>query len=52
MYFYVFYCLFYVKDISRDVFEEQVSEERYLDVNEEEDIITDEIRDKNSGDVA
>ena len=38
MYFYVSYCLCYVKDISMDMLEEQVSEERDPDLNEEEDI--------------
>ena len=33
----MFYCLCYVKDISTDIFDEQVSEDRYLDPNEEED---------------
>ena len=32
------YCFCYVKDISADVLKEQVSEESYLDLNEEEDI--------------
>ena len=35
----MFYCLCYVKEISTDVLEEQVSEERYLDMKEEEGII-------------
>ena len=35
MCFYVFYCLCYVKDISTDMLEDQVSEERYLDLNED-----------------
>ena len=38
MCFFVFYCLCYVKDISTDTLEEQVSEERDMDLNEEEDI--------------
>ena len=35
----MFYCLCYVKDISPDVLEEQVSEERDPDLNKEEYII-------------
>ena len=35
MYFSVFYFLCYVKDISTDMLEEQVLEERYPDLNEE-----------------
>ena len=38
MHVYLFYCLCYVKEISTDMLEEQVSEERYPDLNEEEDI--------------
>ena len=37
MYFSVFYFLFYIKDISMDMLEEHVLEERYPDLNEEED---------------
>ena len=37
MYFYLFYCLCCVKEISTDMLEEQVSEERDSDLNEEED---------------
>ena len=37
--FSVFYCLCYAKEISRDMLEGQVSEERYPDLNEEEYII-------------
>ena len=46
MYLYVFYCLCYVKEMSTDFLEEQVSEERDPDLNEEEGIKMDEIRDK------
>ena len=46
MYFSVFYCLCYVKEISADMLEEQVLEDRYPDLNEEEDIRMDEIRDE------
>ena len=38
MYLSVFYCLFYVTDISKDMSEDQVAEERDPDLNEEEDI--------------
>ena len=38
MYFYMFYCLCCVKEISTDMLEEQVSEERDPGLNEEEDI--------------
>ena len=44
VYLPVFYCLCYVIDISTYISEEQVSEERDLDLNEEEDIILDAIR--------
>ena len=43
MYFSVFYCLCYDTDISTDMSEEQVAEERDPDLNEKEDIILDEI---------
>ena len=39
MYLYVFYCLCFVNDISTDIFEEQLLEERDPDLDEEEDII-------------
>ena len=51
MYLPVFYCLCYVMDISTDMFEYKVSEERYPDLNEEEDIRMDEIRDEHWGTV-
>ena len=35
MYLYLFYCLCYVKDMSTDFSDEQVSEERDPDLNEE-----------------
>ena len=35
LYLSVFYCLCYVKDAPTDMLEEQVSEERYRDLNEE-----------------
>ena len=37
MYLSVFYCLRYVKEISTDMQEAQLSDERYPDLNEEED---------------
>ena len=46
MYFSVFYCLFYEMDISTDMLEDQVAEERDPDLNEEEDIRLDEIREE------
>ena len=46
MYLSVFYCLCYKMDVSTDMSENQVSEERDPDLNEEEDIIMGEIRDK------
>ena len=52
MYLYVFYCLCYVKDISTDMSEDQVVEERDPDLNEEEDIRLDEIREEHWRDVA
>ena len=45
MYLSVFYCLCFEMDLSIDMSENQVSEERDPDLNEEEDIIMDEIRD-------
>ena len=47
----MFYFLFYVKDISTYVSEEQVSEERYPDLNEEEDIIMYNSRDDHWRDI-
>ena len=38
MYLSVFYCLCYEMDIFTYMSEDQVSEERYLELNEEEDI--------------
>ena len=52
MHLSVFYCLFYLKGVSTDILEEQVLEERYLDLNEEEDIILDAIREKHWRDVS
>ena len=49
---YVFYCLCYVKDISTYMSEEQVAEERDPDLNEEEDIRLDAIREEQWRDVA
>ena len=47
MYLYVFYCLCYVKDVYTDMLEDQVSEERDLESNEDEDIKLDSIREDN-----
>ena len=52
MYLSVFYCLFYAKYISIYVWEDQVAEERYQNLNEEEDIILDAIREENCRDVS
>ena len=43
MYLSVFYCLCYDTDISTDMLEEKVAEERDPDLNEKEDIRLDEI---------
>ena len=39
VYLYFSFCLCYVKEISTDMLEEQVSEERYTELDEEEDTI-------------
>ena len=52
MYFSVFYCLCYATNISTDISEEQVVEERDPDLNEMEDIRFDEIREDNWRDIA
>ena len=44
MYLPVFYFLYNVKDVSTDILEDPVSEERYLDLNEEEDTRLGEIK--------
>ena len=51
MYFSVFYCLCYDTDISTDMSEDQVAEERDPDLNEEEDIRLDEIREEHWRDI-
>ena len=43
----VFYCLCYANYRSIDISEDQVAKERDMDLNEEEDIIMDEIREDN-----
>ena len=48
----MFYFLCFVKDISTDMLEEQVSEEIDPDLNEEEDIIIEESREENWMDVS
>ena len=52
MYLSVFYCLFYVEDISTDMLEDHVVEDRYPDLNEEEDIRLDAIREEHWRDFA
>ena len=44
VYLSLFYFLCFYTDISTDMSEDQVAEERYLDLNENEDIRFDEIR--------
>ena len=44
MYLSAFYCFCYDTDISTDILEDQVAEERDPDLNEEEDIRLDAIR--------
>ena len=46
MYLYLFYFLCYGMDISTDISEDQVAEERDTDLSEEEDIRLDEIREE------
>ena len=52
MYFSLFYCLCYEMNISTDMLEDQVSEEIYPDLNEEEDIRLDAITEEHWSDVA
>ena len=52
MHLYVFYCLCYAKDRSTDMSEDQVAEERDLDLNEKGDIILDAIREEPRRDVS
>ena len=52
MHLSVFYCLCYEMDIYTYMSEYQVSEERNTDLNEDEDIKMDEIRDEHWRDVA
>ena len=52
MYFSIFYCLCYVKDISKDMSEDHVSEERDPDLTEEEDLRLGEIREEYWRDVS
>ena len=46
MHLSMFYCFYYDTNISTDMSEYQVAEERYPDLNEEEDIRLDEIREE------
>ena len=52
MYLSVFYCLCYAKYLSTDISEYQVAEERDPDLNDEEDVRLDAIREENWRDVA
>ena len=52
VYLSVFYCLCYVTDRSTDMLEDQVTEERDPDLNEEEGIILNAIREEYCRDVA
>ena len=52
MYLSVFYCLCYDTDISTDMLEEQVAEERDPDLNKKEDIRLDKIREYHWRDIA
>ena len=52
MYFYVLYCLCYYKYVSTDILENQVAEERDPDLNEDEDVRLDAIREEPRRDVS
>ena len=52
VYLSVVYCFCYVNYISTDMLEDQVSKERYPDLNEEEYIILDSTREEHWRDVA
>ena len=52
MYLYVLYCVCYVEDISTDMSEEQVLEERDTDLNEEEDTRMEDSREEHRRDIA
>ena len=52
MYISVFYFLCYVKEISTDMLEEQVSDERDPDLNEAEDIRMEDISEERWRDIA
>ena len=52
MYFYVFYCLCYDTDIYTYMSDKKGAEQIYPDLNEEEDIRLDEIREEHSRNVA
>ena len=47
MYLFAIYCLCYDTDISTDMSDDQVVEERDTDLNEKQDIRLDEIREEN-----
>ena len=46
LYLYVFYCLCCDRDRFTDISEDQIAEERDPDLNEEEDVALDEIREE------
>ena len=48
----VFYCLCYVTDISKNMLEDQVAEDRDPDLNEEEDIRMEDSREEHWRDVS
>ena len=52
MYFYMFYCLSYVKEIPTDMLEEYVSYKRDPDLNEDADTRMEVIREEHLRDVA
>ena len=49
--FSLFYCLCYVKDISTDMLEEQVWQDRYPDLNKDEDTRMEDSKDYNCRDI-
>ena len=51
MFFSMFYCLCYITEISEDILEEQVLEERNTDLNEEEYIRMEDSREEHWMDV-
>ena len=51
LYLFVFYCLCYVKEISTDMSEDKVLEDRDTDLNDEEDTLMEDIREEHWRDV-